>query len=694
MGLIIYYAYQLTGHFGLSVLIFSVIVRIIIFPVNLAAHNNSICLLKLQPALERLRRQYSGQRDALNAAQYDLFKKEKYSPFVGLIPLFIQLFLLIGVLQVMYHPLQHVLHYDGDFISQMVHVARNVHNVQAGAGEQLVVLELLYHPENIYGFRAALSGFYGYNDLILRATAVDMHFLGFDLGAMPSLGNPSILLVVPLFSGITALAFCLFQNKYSPGALSQGLKTNLGLTVFTVVFSIYFALVTPVGVGFYWIISNVLSIFVILILEKWKSPKRLASEALAEIEANRKTPEQLHADKEWKKVLSVREKLDATRFNSAKKELVFYALTGGQYKYYKNIIEHILENSDIVIHYLTNDPDDAVFSYEGDKLTPYYAGQQKTISLLLRLDADILATTVQDLQVYHMKRSIVRNDIEYIHIPHGPASLHLTAREAAYDHFDTFFCVGPHQAAEIRRREEMAGLPKKTLVKAGYGLHDQLIKMYNELENDGCKKPQILIAPSWQTDNILDICIMPILDNLLGNNQRIIIRPHPQYVRIFPERIAALEEKYSVYIKAGELVLDLKLLDSSSIFLSDMLITDWSGIAFEFSYATNKPSVFVNTPMKILNPNYAKYELEVLDISLRDQVGVSIDLDNISSIQDTVNHLLKARDSYSAKINETVEKYLFYPGRNGEAGGQYIIKKLRRDWLNASTNNNRYLKNI
>jgi len=629
LGYIIYFAYQLTGHFGVSVLIFSVIVRIIIFPVNLAAHNNSIRLLKLQPALERLRRQFSGEREVLNAAQYDLFKNEKYSPFIGLIPLFIQLFLLMGVLQVMYHPLQHVFRFDRDFN--------------------------------------------------LISQAVDMHFLGFDLGAMPSLGSPSILLIIPFLSGVTALAFCLFQNKYSPGALSQGRKTNLGLTIFTVVFSVYFALVTPVGVGFYWIISNVLSVFVILILEMWKSPKKLAAEALVEIEANRKTPEQLRIEKERKKVLSAREKSDAARFNNAKKELVFYALTGGQYKYYKNIIEHILENSDIVIHYLTNDPEDAVFSYSGNNLIPYYAGQQKTISLLLRLDADILATTVQDLQVYHVKRSIVRDDIEYIHIPHGPASLHLTAREAAYDHFDTFFCVGTHQAAEIRRREELAGLPKKILVKAGYGLHDQLVEKFNQLEKDEHKKPQILIAPSWQPDNILDICITPMLDSLLTSNQIIIIRPHPQYTRIFPERIAALQDKYHAHIQAGELVLDLNLLDSNSIFLSDILITDWSGIAFEFSYATNKPSIFINTPMKILNPNYAEYKLDVLDISLRDQVGVSIDLENITNIQDTVNYLLNAKDSYAAKIKDVVEKYLFYPGRNGGAGGQYIIKKLRRD---------------
>ena len=679
LGFIIYFAYRLTGHFGASVLIFALIVRCILFPVSLWAHKNAIRLLRLQPALAHIKRQHAGDREALNESQYGLFKSEKYSPFAGLVPLFLQLFLLIGVLQVMYHPLQHVLHFDRAVIDQMVYVAREVFGIQAGAGVQLAVLELLHHPENTYAFQAALAEFPNYQVLINRASSINMQFLGFDLGALPSLRNPSILLFVPVLSGVTAWIFCMFQNALSLGALSQSKKTNMGLTIFTVVFSAYFALVTPVGVGVYWSVSNILSIGVLLLLERWYSPKKLAAEALVHMEETRKSPEEMQREKEQKKRLSAREKQNAARFRAAKKELVFYALSGGQYKYYQNTIDYVLAHSDIVIHYLTNDPEDAIFNQEHAQLIPYYASQQKTISLLLRLNADIVATTVQDLQIYHMKRSIVRDDIEYIHIPHGPASLHLTAREAAYDHFDTFFCVGPHQAAELRRREEMAGLPKKTLVKAGYGLHDQLVEAYSKIADRASEKPQILIAPSWQADNLLDSCIEPILDSLLGNGQKIIVRPHPQYVRIFPERIQELERKYSAYVHTGELLFDLNFLDSSSIFLSDLLITDWSGIAFEFSYCTQKPCIFVNTPMKVMNPNYTAYELEVVDITLRDKVGVSIEVDAVSAIQETVNHLLGAKESYEAQISEVVNTYLFYPGRNGQATGQYIINRLRKE---------------
>ncbi|MCL2015011.1 MAG: YidC/Oxa1 family membrane protein insertase [Defluviitaleaceae bacterium] len=693
LGWIIFAAYQLTNSFAAAVLIFSVVARIILFPIMLLAHKNSLRLLTLQPQIERLKRQYSGDREGLSEAQYNLFKSERYSPLVGLIPLFMQLFFVVGILQVMYHPLQHVLRLDAEIIALLTQYAHDFHGIAPGFASQLSVLELMRQPQNLYALEQALASLANadISQIAAAISGIDMNFLGLNLGEIPSFAQP-ILLIIPLLSGVSALAFCMFQNVFSPGALSQTAKTNWSLTAFTVAFSVYFAWVTPASVGVYWIMGNLLSIVVILILERFLSPRKLAGAALQYLSTIKKSPEQLRHEKEQKKMFAAKEKQDTAKWNAAHKKLVFYALSSGQYKYYKNVIEYILLNSDVEIHYLTNDFADSVFvrtpnPAEKGKITPYYASQQKTISLLLKLDADIMVTTVQDLQVYHMKKSFVRNDIEYVHLPHGPASLHLTAREASYDHFDTFFCVGKHQIAELRRREELAKLPPKTLVKAGYGLHDYLVDNYKKLQANQTSqtsqksptenaKRQILVAPSWQADNILDICIEEMLESLLGNDWRIIVRPHPQYTRVFPERLTELQEKYAENIRNGELLFDLDFLDSSAIFLSDLVITDWSGIAFEFSFCTLKPSIFVDTPMKIMNPNYKDYNLDVLDISLRNKVGVSLEIGQVGEISQNVKHLLSHKDDFAQQISEVVAEYMYYPGRHGEAAGRYLLGKL------------------
>ncbi|MCL2627406.1 MAG: CDP-glycerol glycerophosphotransferase family protein [Oscillospiraceae bacterium] len=377
-----------------------------------------------------------------------------------------------------------------------------------------------------------------------------------------------------------------------------------------------------------------------------------------------------------RKKLKQREKIDAAAFAVAKKKLVFYALTGGQYKYYKMIIEYLLKNCEIVIHYLTNDPNDALFEQNNPKLIPYYVSERKTISLMLRLDADIVVTTVPDLQSYHMKRSTRRDDIEYIYVFHAPISTTMQYKEKAFDHFDTVFCVGPHHVAELRRREEIAGLPKRNLVKAGYGLYDELGNSYNSADTRSRTKPQILIAPSWQRDNIFETCIEDILDTILGKGNIVTVRPHPQFMRLCADKMEALERQYEKFVKAGELIFETDFSGNTSIYMSDLLITDWSGIAYEFSYATSKPCVFINTPQKIMNPNYLKYDIEPMELTVRNKIGKSIDpFDIKEKLAPAVEALLQGDGADSQQIKEILKQYVFYPGRSGEAGGRYIIEK-------------------
>jgi len=666
-----YFAYRITNSYGIAILIFTVLVSVVLYPVNVLAHKNSIRLLQLQPSLNVIKRLHGGDRGKLNEEQYNLFKSERYSPFVGLIPLLAQLFLIIGMLQVMYHPLQHILRLSPEVIHQVVDAARYITGMQGGFAEQLRALDTLKNPAYVDLFEPIFNG-------TIPSTILDFNFifLGLDLSVIPSFGASAYVLAIPAISGMTALMFCFAQSGISPGALSQSKNTNIGLTVFTVVFSIYFAFVTPLGVGVYWILRNIFGTVVIFILDRLYSPKKIAPKAIAYLESIKKTPEEIAKEKESKKTFAAQEKLDVERFRHANKSLVFYALSSGQYKYYKEIIDYILRHSQITIHYLTNDPLDAVFQMNHERLLPYYASQKKTTMLLLKLDAKMLVTTVPDLQIYHMKRSIVREDIEYVYVQHGLGSTHFAAREEAHDYFDTIFCVGEHQAIELRRHEEMKGLPPKNLVRAGYGLYDQLVESYKSMDSSITDKPKILIAPSWQQDNIMDSSIEPLLEGLLGSGYQVIIRPHPQYVRMFFERLNELEKKYCRYIENKELFIDVDFLGNETIFTADILITDWSNIAFEFSYCTLKPSIFINTPAKILNPSYEDYGIVALEILLRDKIGQSVDLSDVSKVKDIVVYMLMNKDVYRQQIEDVVKKYLYHPGRSGEAGGKYIIRRI------------------
>jgi len=675
LGIILYYTYQLVGSFGLAVVVFAVIVKIPLFPIMYITHKNSIRLLQLQPVLDLIRRRYAGDRDNLHEAQSALFTREKYNPMAGFLPLLVQLLLVVGILQVMYHPLQYILRLDATVIASLVKALQSVYGDAGGFAVQLSVLEAVQHAENLLIFQTTLAGFPDGEGIFGLLQDTDLRFLGFNLGITPSFRYASPELLIVLLSGLAALSFCLVQNRISPGALSQSVRTNGGLTLFNVGISVYFAFAFPAGVGLYWAVGNLTAIGVVLLLNTLRSPKVLAPEALAHLQKSRRTPEEIKTEKQKAQVLRNREREDAVRFANAKKQVVFYALSGGQYKFYKTIIDYLTTHSDVLIHYLTNDLDDGVFDIKHPQIIPYYTGQRKAISLMLKLDAYMLVTTVPGFQNYHIKRSVVRDDIEYIYTFHSATSTHLIYRENAFDHFDTIFCVGAHQVAEIRCREEMAGLPKKRLVKVGYGLYDQLAASHTV---DAVRAgSHILIAPSWQADNILELCIDAMLDALLGKGYVITVRPHPQFIRLFADKIMALTQTYNYFVSCGELVFELDFSSNTSIFTSNLLITDWSAIAYEFAYCTSRPCIFINTPMKVMNPNYERLGLEVLDITLRDKIGVSVALEDIGTLNEVAARLLSERESHDEHITQTLMAHLYHPGRSGEAGGKYILNQLK-----------------
>ena len=228
------------------------------------------------------------------------------------------------------------------------------------------------------------------------------------------------------------------------------------------------------------------------------------------------------------------------------------------------------------------------------KIKPYYIGVKKFVTLMMKLEADIVIMTTPDLDNMYIKRSLMKKDIEYIFVPHDPNSLHMTFKENSLDNYDTVFCTGPNIAKEIRASEKLYGTKEKNLVEFGYPFIEKLIDSYEQLPKTRSDKKQILIAPSWQEDNLIDSCLDILIEQLYCDEYKIIVRPHPEYMKRFKEKMMAICEKYAD--KVGEnLEFELDFSSSESIYSSDILITDWSGTGIEFGFATLNPGI-LSTP--------------------------------------------------------------------------------------------------
>lgn len=672
-GIIMNFCYNLVSNYGIAIIFFTLITKIIMFPVSLWTHKNSLNLIKIQPQLNGIKAKYYGEKDKISDEQLKLYKEQHYHPLAGLIPMIVQLFLLMCVIQIIYNPLTNILSIGKAEVFQIISAVcdKTGFDITSNTVQLFAVREI----QNGFSISQICS-----KDTENAIKSLNMNFVGFDLSATPfSAGGK--MYIVPVLAGLSALALCLFQNIKNPLQAEQSKVEQIGTNAVSIGISLILGGFVPAGIGFYWICSNLFTMLQQIILNTVMNPKKhIDYEALEKSKAELEKISSIGSTSSPKRgtELYKREKTAYKRFFSVEnKHLVIYAENGGFYKYFDRIITYLLNNSNIIVHYITSDPNDNVFNLEKElkNLKAYFIGEKKMVTVFMKMDADIVLMTTPDLETYYYKRSYVKKDIEYIYTVHGPMSTHMVMNKGCLDHFDTIFCVGEFQIPEIRKQEEIYKLPQKELVVCGYGFLETLQEKYDNMPKQQNSIPKILIAPSWQEGNILDSCIENLLYELLQKGYNVVVRPHPEYKKRYPNKLDALVEKYKDY-NGNDLTFELDFSCSDSIYNSDIVITDWSSTCFEFSYVTLKPCIFVDTPPKIYNKDYEEIGIEPLELTLRNIIGKRFEPNNFEGMSDTINDMLKNKDEYTDKIKNIRNKYVANYGKSGEIAGKYIINRL------------------
>lgn len=602
--------YSWTGSYLWAIVVFTLLTKVILFPISCWMQRESIKMVQMMPELNALKIKYYGDKDTIAEETQKLYKQKKYHPIASTIPMLIQLVLLMGV---------------------------------------------------IAAVKAMLGG---------DTTSI--------YAQIPSqLGGVSLLM--PVAAGVAALLLGIGQNKLNPLQKEQSKREQWMTNGLSILISLSLGAFVTVGVCAYWIASNIFSILNQAALNLVIRPaKYIDYDALHESQKELENINAMSAgvSKEDKK----REKADYKRFFSvANKHLVFYSESSGFYKYYRATIAYLLSHTNIIVHYVTSDPADQIFEVAKSqpRIRPYYIGEKKLITLFMKMDADMVIMTMPDLQNFHIKRSYVRKDVEYVYVPHGLDSLNLTMRTGSVDHYDAVLCVGPNQKEEIKKTEEVYNLPPKKLVECGYMLLDDMRTGFSE-KADCSEQSVILIAPSWQEANIMDSCIDELLTSLQYTGYRIVVRPHPQYVK---HREAQLNDLKARYAGAPQVEIQTNFASNSTVFQADLLITDWSGIAYEYAYTTCRPVLFVNTPMKVMNPEYERIGVVPINISIRKEIGREIEPDDAGQANIVVEEMVARRGEYQERIRNLACQNVYNLGQSAQCSGKFILSELNKKRL-------------
>ena len=360
-----------------------------------------------------------------------------------------------------------------------------------------------------------------------------------------------------------------------------------------------------------------------------------------------------------------------------KREVVFYAETKADWVHFAPIVRELTQGHGRTICYLTSDPEDSVLEANHPNVLPFCIGSGAVCTILFRaLEARVMVITLTDLDTYHLKRSAAY-PVHYVYVFHSMVSSHMVFRKKAYDAYDTILCVGPHHVREIRKNEALHGLKQKRLIEHGYGRLDTIIEGFRA-RPAGRPSPgpakRVLIAPSWGPDCITAVCADALVAGLLSAGHHVTFRPHPMSAR---HQKAALDRLRSTFGPNPRFALELDVRSSRSLEEADLMISDWSGAALEFALGLERPVLFIDTPRKVNNQDYAELECEPLEVAIRTQIGAVVSPQGLAAVPDQVVRLCEERDRFLARIREARARWVYNVGSSGSVGARAVLDVLK-----------------
>ena len=320
-------------------------------------------------------------------------------------------------------------------------------------------------------------------------------------------------------------------------------------------------------------------------------------------------------------------------------ELVFYS-EGRQYWPVFEPVLRALDEKGLGYLYVSSGQDDPGLKHEGEKVHTRYVSPNLTPPYLNHLKAKVVVMTTPQLDVLTIRRS--KNVKHYVHLVHAPTDF-TTYRKFAFDHFDSVMCAGPHQIKSARYLEQLRGYPPKLLLETGCTYYDGLVKTLAERRANAApetkERPVVLVAPTWKPYGFLNRFGKQMIESLLAADKwDIIFRPHPQTAVSFPE---VLEDIRKTFDGRAHFTLDTAPNGAASMDRADMMISELSGIVFDYAFTQGKPTLIFNGSPDLRGFEAEDFDCEMWEVAVRSQIGVEFGVEDIPNICSLVEKTLQ-----------------------------------------------------
>lgn len=353
--------------------------------------------------------------------------------------------------------------------------------------------------------------------------------------------------------------------------------------------------------------------------------------------------------------------------NKVKPKFIFYSENKSYLKYAYLLVEAISKKNPGEVYYVSSDIEDKITNLDvknmfigGGILMQYFFMVIKGKNLFLTL-TDLDNSTVK-------KNKFIENYIYYFHAAVSSTKIYT---EAAFDNYDQILCNGDYHVDEIRKREKIANLKEKKLIKSGYFYFDYLEKKINK--NANCD--EILVAPSWNKakKNFINENFELIVEKIIQEGFKVRFRPHPENLKRSRSILNNLKEKF----KGDNFIFDDKAENIEALEKSKCLITDTSGIAIEYLVLMKRPILYFDDLDKIHNKQFNMFkDLETMDIKVKSKFGYKFEMSQIIDLKKNINFAISDFKDKDKSINEFINENFYNYKNTINYFDKEVLKKL------------------
>ena len=346
-------------------------------------------------------------------------------------------------------------------------------------------------------------------------------------------------------------------------------------------------------------------------------------------------------------------------------------------KQYWNVFKPVLdefENREINLLYLSSAKDDFAFDIPYKFIKCEFIGEgNRAFARLNMLEAKFCLMTTPGLNVFQLKRSKMTK--HYSHVLHAPTDA-TTYRLFGLDYFNSVLLTGDYQAVDLKTLEMLRNTQKKQYITVGCTYLDEYAKKIETIRSANPMEEKdhfsVLLSPSWGPSALLSRYGEKLLNPLVNTGFKIIIRPHPQSKK---SESVILEKLSSLY---GEKVIwDYENDNINSLAKADIMISDFSGIVYDYIFLMDKPVIYVKQGMDLRAydaDDLGEDALEKLWLfkTLR-ETGIELKEEQFDTIGEVIKTALKSESLKEARKKAREEAWQF-PGEAGKRIADYMIK--------------------